>query len=138
MRGRISVIGVAVAALVTVALPFTPAMAAGTALACNVSPGNGNFVPNFCENSVASFSYTITYEVQGVTGAASYSWTPPGLVVSGCTSTSDVCAVSVTQGHADIDHTATVVVTHDGTHKTLSATAELAAVCAGPDGPVFC
>jgi hypothetical protein len=114
-------------------------MAAGSSLACNISPGNGNFTQGFCANGVPSFTYTITFRVQGVSGSASYSWTPPGgLIASGCTSTSSSCAVSVTQGRRDQDRVATVVVTQGGTHTTLSATAETAAVCAGPFGPVFC
>ena len=138
MRKGMALLSIAAAAFATAVLPLTPAMAAGSDLACNVSPGNGHFSPGFCANGVASFSYTLTYKVQGVTGSASYSWTPPGLVVSGCTSSSSTCAVSVTQGHADRDHVATVVVTQGSTHTTLSATAELAAVCGGPNGPVFC
>jgi hypothetical protein len=135
----ISTLVVAVAAFVTAVLPFSPAMAAGSSLACNISPGNGTFDQGFCGSGVASFSYTITYLVKGVTGSATYSWAPPGgLITSGCTSTSDDCAISVAQGRRDKDRTETVVVTQGGTHTTLSATAETEAVCAGPFGPVFC
>lgn len=139
MRKTVSILIAAVAALVAAVLPSTSAMAAGSALACNISPGNGNFSQGFCGGGVPSFSYTITYLVQGVTGSASYSWTyPGGIIADGCTSKSDDCAVTVTQGRRDNDRTATVVVTQGGTHTTLSATAETEAVCAGPSGPVFC
>jgi hypothetical protein len=74
--------------------------------------------------------------VQGGTGTFSYVWTPPsgGTVVSGCTSTSSECAISVHHGESDQDLKASVVATQDGTSMTLSATAIINAVC----GKDFC
>jgi hypothetical protein len=134
MRKAIIVLSMAVAALVGTVLPITPAMAAG-ALACNVSPGNGIFSQGSCENGTPAFSYTITWEVQGVTGAR-YSWTAPGATVAGCTSTSSVCAVSV--GHVAGARTATVVVTKGSTHTTLKESADFELVCSDGGMPVFC
>ena len=135
MRKTIALFSIAAAAFVTAVLPVAAAQAAGPTLTCNVSPGNGKFT-GFCENSVASHSYTIEWLVQGVTGGASYAWTHSGNALFGCTSTSDDCAISV--GGAGRTFTATVVVTQGSTHTTLTLPVEIEPVCSSPTGPVFC
>lgn len=137
MRKAILVLSMTATAFIATTLPIIPAVAAGPALVCNVSPGNGRFAA-FCENGTPAFTYTITYQVQGVTGSASYSWTPPSsAIVFGCTSTSTECAVTV-PGRGKTSRTATVVITQGSAHTTLSDTADIEPVCASPSGPVFC
>ncbi len=135
MRKTIAILSMAAAAFAAIVLPVASAEAAGPALTCNISPGNGQF-QSFCENSVASHTYTIEWLVQDVTGSASYTWTHPGTALFGCTSTSDDCAISVSG--AGRTFTATVVVTQGSTHTTLSLSADIEPVCSGPTGPVFC
>lgn len=135
MRKTIAILSMAAAAFATTVLPVASAEAAGPTLTCNVSPGNGLF-QSFCENAVASHTYTIEWLVQGVTGSASYTWTHPNSALFGCTSTSDDCAISV--GGTGRTWKATVVVTQGSTHTTLSLSADIEPVCAGPSGPVFC
>lgn len=137
MRKAITVLTMVAAAFAATILSVSPAMAAGPALTCNFSPGNGKFLSGLCENGVPSFSYTLTWLVQNATGNATYSWTHPGNAVAGCTSTSDECQITVS-GRATKTFTATVVVTQGGAHTTLSESADVEPVCASPDGPVFC
>lgn len=136
MRKAITILTMAAAAFTAAVFSVTPAMATGPTLTCNFSPGNGKF-QSFCENSVPAFSYTLTWLVQNTTGSTTYSWTHPGTAISGCTSTSDECAITVS-GRATKTFTATVVVTQGSTHTTLSVSADVEPVCASPDGPVFC
>lgn len=136
MRKALIVLSMAAAALGSAALPSTAAMAAGPSLACSIDPGNG-VLSSPCETTAASLSYTITYQVS-VSGSASYSWTPPGAVVSGCAATSKECVVSVPHAAGDRTHTATVVITQGSTHTTLSVGATTPAVCIDDHQPVLC
>ncbi len=137
MRKAITILVTAAAAFASAIFSVTPAMATGPTLTCAFSPGTGKFTSGLCENAVPTFSYTLTWLVQGATSTATYSWTHPGTAVGGCTSTSDECSITVS-GRATRTFTATVVVTQGTTHTTLSEEADVEPVCASPDGPVFC
>ena len=137
MRKAITLLTMAAAAFAAAVFSVTPAMAAGPTLACTFSPGDGRFLPGFCENNHPALSYTLTWLVQNATGSARYSWTHPGAAVDGCTSTSDLCSITVS-GRRTNTYTATVVVTQGSTQTTVSASANVEPVCVSEDGPVFC
>jgi hypothetical protein len=143
MRKLLLALSAVVMALGVPALSAAPASATGLTLACNVQvSANDNFEPD-CGSGFPESSYSVTYEVQGVTGSASYAWTLPSPKggaqdIVGCTSTDSVCAFTVVNTRIDQDLTATVVVTQDGSATTLQATALLNATCPGPTGLVFC
>lgn len=129
--------------LMSIALPLTPASAAGLSLGCSISPPGGAVASGFCTTTTAANMYTISYQVQGGSGTYTYSWTPPtghGIIgiISGCTSTTFYCNLSARQGMQDSDDVATVVLTQNGTRTTLQAEAFIPAVCPGQPHPVFC
>jgi hypothetical protein len=137
MRKAFLSLAAALIALGGTAFSVTAASAAsGPTLGCNIQPSGGDSFTSTCGTGDASSSYGVTYEVQGQSGTVSYAWTPPasGTVTSGCTSTSDVCSISVRGLEEDQRLTATVVVTENGSPTTLSSTAIINAVC----GKVFC
>jgi alpha-tubulin suppressor-like RCC1 family protein len=111
-----------------VTVPGTPPV-----LECQVITSNGTSGgtrAGTCGTAQASATYVIDLGVSNGTG--SFAWTvPPGTtVVGGCSSAAAFCDVSVRATHSDQSLTTTVVTGNAaGSPVTLSATAEIPAVC---------
>jgi hypothetical protein len=102
MRKAFLSLAAAIIAFGVPALAVSPASADGPLLGCNIQPsGTTAFTAGHCDIQRAAASFTVDYLVQGVTGTATYSWTPPvGTIVAGCTSTNPDCELTVHHGSA--------------------------------------
>jgi len=112
----------------------------GESLGCFVNVGSpGSYTSPTCDAPSPRFSYTVPFQVLGGSGTYSYAWNTSGLTVSsGCTSTSSSCIISARGIPADQTLTVSVVITQAGQQATLSASANIAAVCSLGGLPVDC
>jgi hypothetical protein len=136
MRKVFLLLSAALIALSGPVFAIQPAAASGPSLTCNIQPSNNDNFTTRCSTTRAVNTYTLDYLVQGGTGTYTYAWTypEPSTVLAGCTSTNPDCEISVFHGSQDDTYTATVVLTQNGTHTTLTASAFIPAVCP----PMFC
>jgi hypothetical protein len=112
----------------------------GESLGCFVNVGTpGVFSSPTCGPTTPKFTYNVVFKVLNQSGAYSYAWNTSGLTVSsGCTSTSDTCILTVRTIQGDQALTVSVAITQSGQSSTLSATAEIPAVCILGSTPVYC
>jgi Flp pilus assembly protein TadG len=125
------------AAFAVTAAPSASAIGNET-FGCRIAPGTEFGWYQYCTNtSPAVTTYNVAFLVQNTTGTYTYSWSVSGpyqYVITGCTSTSPACAVSVSGGQSDKEITGTVTITQDGQSITRQAYAYVHGFC----GPVYC
>lgn len=131
MTGRIRHALAALAACVAVATSLTlgtasPALAfGGETFGCRIAPGTVLTWSPTCTNSMTATTYNVGFAVLNGSGAYTYSWSISGpyqFVITGCTSTSYDCAVSV-RGFGERTITATVTYSQAGQSATATSTA---------------
>jgi len=130
MRRILSILAAAGAALALCLVPVGPASAfGGETLDCAVGPGALSH--GVCSPHQIASPVGISFLVGNLSGSGySFSWTLSGraTITQGCTSTTDYCWL--TSGTAsDHEVTASVTVAQNGSSETLSATAQVFAVC---------
>jgi hypothetical protein len=107
----------------------------GEDLECNVGP----FViwSTHCFPHQPTTSADIMFQIFGESGSGySFSWTLQGnhgAIIRGCASNTDYCEVTSATA-SDHEIIGTVVVSQNGSSETLSATAQVYAVCRGDGG----
>ena len=127
---------VAITLGITIALAAaTPAQAFGSeTLGCRIAPGTQfNWYPACNNDTGFAYTYNVGFLVQNTSGSGySYTWSitgQHGAVITGCTSTSNVCAVYATRRAGSYDITATVTVTQGGQSGTLYSIATIDPWC---------
>ncbi|MGY0230812.1 hypothetical protein [Longispora urticae] len=83
---------------------------------------------------MAATTYNVAFQVQNLSGAYTYSWNVSGpytSVITGCTSSSATCAVSVPGGAFDSEIHAAVTYSQGGQSATRYSVAILRARCGG-------
>ncbi|HET9141730.1 hypothetical protein [Actinophytocola sp.] len=109
----------------------------GESLACQVN-ASGLSSPE-CLPATAAGTYSVMFQVVNGSGSYSYSWSVPRIPVSGCTSTSSHCIISVVpSGGGDLHITGSVTITQSGQSAGLSATATIPATCSAGSWYFFC
>ena len=114
----------------------------GTELKCAVQPpATPTYTANSCGSSIPYSNYTVLYKVFAPAGGSySFAWTVPPVrhqaIASGCTSTSNLCYLSVARSGSDTENTISVVVTDLSNGATLTDDAYylVLATCANPIG----
>jgi len=135
MMRRISVLPIALATVVAGSLINAGSgWALGAeGLGCRVLPGSTNtFSPN-CSNNQPASSYEVDFAVQGETAPSTYNWSRPTryAVVSGCSSSTNWCYLSVPGGSIDRSVTVSVTLTQGAASETLTSHATITAYCNG-------
>jgi hypothetical protein len=127
-------------AMLAALVPLRSEALGGESLGCFVNVGSpGVYSSPTCDAPSPRFSYTVPFQVLGGSGAYSYAWNTTGLTVSsGCTASSSSCIISARGIAADQTLTVSVVITQSGQQATLSASANIAAVCNLAGMPVDC
>lgn len=135
-RVRSAMVGLAACAVAASSLVLgTAAPAAafgGETFGCRIAPGTVFTWSTYCQNSRPATTYNVGFAVLNTTGTYTYSWTVTGpyqSVITGCTSTSYDCAVSVHAEASDVEIFATVTYTQDGQSATQSARAMVIPYC---------
>ena len=123
----------------------TPNSLVGTTLKCVVTPGPFVYHEDYCPVAYASNGYTVAYRVFAPAGGSySYLWQVPNVrgqsIVSGCTSTQNLCTLSVARFPSDVDNTIGVTVTDliYGGNISDYASYSIPATCAFAGGWTFC
>jgi hypothetical protein len=132
MRKAFTSLAAAAIAFGVLALPVSSASAASSpTLVCNIQPSDTTDFASVCATSWAAPSYSVSFVVQGGSGTYSYAWPVPryATVGSGCTSTSSYCALTIRGTIAEHDLFMSVVLTQSGIQTTLTAEADVPAVC---------
>jgi K+-transporting ATPase c subunit len=111
----------------------------GESLGCFVNDGTaGSYSAGSCISGIPRSSYTANYKVLSASGSYTYAWTYNRPVVTGCTSTTDYCVLSVNSNMSDQTVTATVTLSQSGLQNTVSADATIQAVCYLGSQIVYC
>ena len=134
MRARITVLMVAVlGAIAGVTAVAAPAHAVSGTLACRIQPNNSTF-SDPCYTSVASYNYTVNFQVFNATAGSTFSWSLVGAAGStyGCGSTDSFCTKYVGAVQGDRTLSANVTVSYGGQSIHLYTEAYIPAVCPGP------
>lgn len=108
----------------------------GETLVCRVTPSRTAAFNPDCGNNMPASSYQVTFWVQNETAPSTYAWSITAdlrwTVSNGCTSTSNVCTISVPNLDNDID--ASVTLTQNGASETLTSHAFVGQYC----GTIYC
>ncbi|GIG59969.1 hypothetical protein Lfu02_43410 [Longispora fulva] len=123
--------GVVAATSLTLSSASPAAAFGGETFGCRIAPGTIFTWSQYCNNSVPASTYNVAFQVFG-SGSYTYSWSISGpytSVITGCTSTSPACAVSVPGGMFDSEIYATVTYSQGGESATRSSVAILNAYC---------
>jgi hypothetical protein len=103
----------------------------GETFGCRVSPGTVLTWENPCYNTKPATAYNAGFSVNNLSGSGyTFSWSysgPVRYVISGCTSTSSSCGLSVANRDAEIY--VTVTYSQNGQSATKSATAFIRQYC---------
>lgn len=133
-----TLVGAALGTMPAHARTATPGAFGSESLECGVGP-NATFGTT-CFPRFPFSPAVITFNVVNESGSDySFSWTVQGnySVVRGCASNTDYCGVS-SPTPVDQEVIGTVVVSQNGSSRTLSATAQVYAVCKFMGQPVWC
>jgi hypothetical protein len=140
VRSILSMVATIGAVLASIIIPSGTASAiGGEYLQCNVGP----FVTwsNHCFPHQPLRTADIMFRVFGENGSGySFFWTlqgTHGAIIGGCASNTDYCEVTSATA-SDHEIIGTVVVSQDGVSETLSATAQVYAVCTEDGRLVWC
>lgn len=135
MMRRISGLPVALATVVAGSLINAGSgwASGGEELGCRVLPGPVNTFSPYCGNSQPASTYEVGFAVQGETASSTYSWSRPTryAVVSGCSSSTNWCYLSVPGGSIDRSITVSVTLTQGAMSETLTSNATITAYCNG-------
>jgi hypothetical protein len=130
------------AVVLAAATPNAVADTSTLRLGCLVdSSALDKLTPDHCVARFPARQYTVYYEVLGYSPGYTYNWHTNGSTVSfGCTPSSAACALDQRAAGHDWSLTTSVDVTElaTGSTKTVTATAEGAAVCWFVHGFVWC
>ncbi|MEV6525564.1 hypothetical protein AB0M43_26795 [Longispora sp. NPDC051575] len=139
MKSRLRSVLVGLVAAVVSATALTlgatsPAAAAfgDETFGCRIAPGTIFTWSAGCHDSMPATTYNVAFQVQNLSGSYTYSWNISGpytSVITGCTSSSVACAVSVPGGAFDSEIYATVTYSQGGQSLTRYSVAILRARC---------
>ena len=105
----------------------------GETFGCRVAPGTDFQWRQYCFNTKYATTYNVGFAVLNTSGTGyTYQWTISGdyqYVITGCTSTSYDCAVSVRIGAGDKEILASVTYTQNGQSATRYADATISPYC---------
>jgi hypothetical protein len=108
----------------------------GESLVCGVYPSRTAALSPNCSNNMPASSYQVTFWVQNETAPSTYAWSISAdlrwTVINGCTSTSNMCSISVP--NADNDINGSVTLSQNGATETLTAHAFVGQYC----GTIYC
>jgi hypothetical protein len=140
VRNLLSLVATIAAVVALILIPRGSASAiGGEQLECNVGP----FVAwsNHCVSHQPARTADIMFRVFGENGSGySFAWTlqgTHGAIIGGCASSTDYCELTSATA-SDHEIVGTVVISQNGASETLSATAEVFAVCTADGRLVWC